>query len=487
MTRIFSTLVIAIFFIAASHSAFAQGVAAPLTMQGLDQWNTGSVRAHGMGGSGIASGSDIGSMFLNPATLGTLTDPQAMIGGIGGITISQQRQEWAPDRLYAGLSLVFENNFDGIIDTGATKLDRPFDTMGPNWKKTTHYIRPLNAAIAMPWTVFGISGALGVGYNAVSLADNYFQNNNAISPNIGQYRPFPYNRLRGGDSLKVQWYQYAHERDGFISGFTPSVAVNLTNRFSIGASAAFLTSSVDDHDFRMDRGLITLKTYTSSSFSLFTINPVAQQIEQNGTSKFKGTIVTLGGLFTDKAYSVGVTVKLPTTITRDYSYTLTRDTAGVITQTAGSLSQSIKIPAIVAIGFGLRPSRNVALSVDYEIRSYNGADLPATTDSSAYSLQGWLSSSVARAGFEWTPNSWLALRAGYREDVQTYATEGASLTTQPVRGSVYTFGTGLTYGAVQLNLAYEYGVVKVEDAWESNVNYNLTETHTVMADIRYTF
>jgi hypothetical protein len=488
MTRTFSFLfIIAMITVAFSSATHAQGVAVPLSLQGIDRWNTGSVRAHGMGGSGIASGSnDMGSMFLNPASLGSLESPSVLVGGIAQSKTYSQNQEWMPSRLYAGLSLLFENAFDGIVDTEAVKLDKPFDAIQPKWKKTTTQIRPLNIAAAMPLTVAGMSGAIGIGYNAISLADNYFQNNNALSPNIGQYRPYPFNRLRYGDSLKVQWFQYSHERDGFLYGITPSLAVNISNSLTLGASAALLTSSVDDHEFRMDRGLITLKT-TSSAYNTFVLSPVRQTIDITGTSKFKGTIITLGAVLTQKAFTLGATVKLPTTITRDYSTTTVRDTAGLHTETPASGSVALTIPAIVTLGFGVRPGRNVSVSIDYEVRSYAGATLPPTTDSSAYSLNGWLSSSVFRAGMEWTLKPWLALRGGYREDVQTYAAEGASLTNQPIRGSIYTLGAGLTFGSVQVNFAYEYGFTKFNDAWESNINYNSTESHTAMADVRYAF
>ena len=487
MTRTHHIVLAASLVLALGAASQAQGVAIPLSLQGIDQWNTGSVRTHGMGGSGVASAGDIGSLFTNPASLTALDGPSIMAGGIARAVTDRQNQEWMPNRLYAGLSLLFENAFDGIIDTGKVKLEKPFDALEPRWKKTTSGIHPLTAAIGMPVTVAGIAGAAAIGYSAVSLSDNYFQNNNALSPNIGQYRPYPYNRLRIGDSMKVQWFQSIRERDGAVYGITPSLAVKLLPQLSVGVSATILTSSVDDHELRVDRGLITLKTNTSSAYNVFTLAPVAQRIHSNGTSTFKGTLVTAGAVLVQKAFTLGATVKMPGTITRDYTSTVVRDTAGRHTETAVTGSEALSIPAIVAIGLGVRPGRNVEVSIDYEIRSYAGTTLPPTTDSSAYSLNGWLSSNVFRAGVEWKPQMWLALRAGYREDVQVYAPEGASLTTQPVRGSIYTLGTGISFGSMQLNLAYEYGYTKYEDAWESNINYNSSESHTVLFDVRYMF
>jgi long-subunit fatty acid transport protein len=135
------------------------------------------------------------------------------------------------------------------------------------------------------------------------------------------------------------------------------------------------------------------------------------------------------------------------------------------------------------LGLGLHPTERIVIGVDYEVRS--NAD--ATYQVGATQQNPWLDSQIFRVGLEYKVADRFMLRGGYREDVQSYAEEGAAIVTDPIRGSVYTVGCGITWSKFEISLAYEYAYTKYVDAWESNVNYNSREAHMLAAELGYHF
>jgi hypothetical protein len=88
-------------------------------------------------------------------------------------------------------------------------------------------------------------------------------------------------------------------------------------------------------------------------------------------------------------------------------------------------------------------------------------------------------------GAECGPTPWLALRVGFREEAEVFGQEGAALIGEAVRSSVYCFGFGFSLAGARLNASYEYSHLKYEDTWQTNVNLNNIQQHTVVADISY--
>ena len=98
-------------------------------------------------------------------------------------------------------------------------------------------------------------------------------------------------------------------------------------------------------------------------------------------------------------------------------------------------------------------------------------------------IKPWLGAKTFRVGTEYAVNDAMRLRAGYREDAQVFAGEGAAITDDPVRGSVYSLGAGLHVWLFNMNLAYEYSTLSYHDAWTSNVNFNTSASHAVTIEI----
>ena len=100
----------------------------------------------------------------------------------------------------------------------------------------------------------------------------------------------------------------------------------------------------------------------------------------------------------------------------------------------------------------------------------------------------WVNNKGAiRLGAEFLATDWLALRGGYRDDVQAFAPDGAAIIGDPAAGAVYSAGVGLTIGNILLDFAYEYARLKYQDIYQSNVNYNAVHRHRYMLEIAYRF
>ncbi len=458
---------------------YAQDVATPLTIQGLDQFSYTSARSRAMGGSGVALGSDVSAMFANPATLLQLSTPEVRVGGYRTSTKYQQMQQWVPNRFYGGLSLMFEDLLDGIKgpqDTsgrffgGDTAIQRPYDDLGPNWSKNTSDIRPSLAALGMPFTIGEIRFAAALGFSEIADLNSYFQNNNMLDPNIGLYRPAPIPIVLVGDSLKANWFQYVRQREGTINGVTPAMSVELKSGWSVGISATILFGSSDDFEQRVERGRLTF------FYDKFRSDLANYRMTKTGTSKYKGVLPTIGGMLEEDAFSLGVSIRLPMTITRDWDRTVLIDTTGRSQSFTETGSDKIAMPAQVTIGGALHPTKRLDVSFDYEIRNF--ADVRYTPQAGS-TTNPWLSNRSVRAGLEYRPDTWLALRGGYRQIASSFSPAGAALVNEPLSGVAYTAGVGMKFDMISVDLAYEFAHVRYEDAWQSNVNYNQTDTHTI--------
>jgi hypothetical protein len=97
-------------------SATAQGTARTLNIEGLDQWFMRGARSTAMGGTAAAAGGDVTAIFVNPATLSSITLPEVRIGGAFTDHQTSQEQDWIPNRFYPNLSLLMEDLLSGIKD-----------------------------------------------------------------------------------------------------------------------------------------------------------------------------------------------------------------------------------------------------------------------------------------------------------------------------------------------------------------------------------
>lgn len=460
-----------------------QGVNPPLAIQGLDRFEVRSARAVSMGGTGVALGNDANALFVNPASLSQLTRLEARVGLEWANTQYVQTQQWTPNRFYPTFSLLMENLIGGITPPNTTdpqaQLQRSYDTMLPNWKEIRDVLRPAVFSAAVPFEIGSVKvvGALGA---AQMFNLNYFyRNNNGLDPNIGNYRPEPLSIVRGSDSLVVQWFASARERKGAIYGITPAVSVSMLENLSVGASLSILTGRSDDAEQRIDRGRLVFNAVYA-----FRNDSVDHSVNVTGTSKYSGLLPQISAFYRAEMFSIGASLRLPGTITRAWDKTTTERRDGAGTALVSSGEDKVKLPSSISLGLALYPGKKTSIGIDYVVHGYQNAEL---TPGGGATVNPWLGGSFLRAGAEYRPLKWLALRMGYRDDLQVFAPEGTGLLNDPARGSVYSGGVGISLGRFGFDVAYEYSLLKYDETWMTNVNYTKVERNAIILETSVKF
>lgn len=478
MNRYLTTVIIVILL---SGSARAQDMADPLTFQGMEHYNPLNVRSRAMGGSGVAALGQVSALFSNPASLADLSGLEISVGGSWRNLGHEQSQRWNPNRFYADLSIMLENRFDNIKDPEIIRdstdfLHKPFDDLKPAWKNDNSSARPSAMAAGIPFSLAGLKFAAGVGFSEWINLDHYYQNNNALGPNIGNYRPSPLPIVAQGDTLLVEWYQFIRQREGAVYGIAPALALTPVEGVSLGLSLAVLTGSSDDIEIRNDRGHLRLL------YNSYLLDSVHSGRSVKGKSEYSGLLPTIGCLVNQEYYSIGVTLRPPSTIERKWSETATSVDGDTTLASYGEGTDKMKMPWFYALGIMLHPSEKVNLSVDYLYQQYAGVTY---SSQEAGEISPWVSSKAFRVGVEYNHKKWLSLRAGAREEIQAFAPAGQGLIGEPAPGAVYSAGFGIRFANVTVNGAYEYGILKYNDLWQSNVNTNRVRSHCASLELGY--
>ncbi|ARA94926.1 hypothetical protein AWN76_018370 [Rhodothermaceae bacterium RA] len=447
-------------------SAVAQDVADPLTFQGLDQAAVPGARARAMGGFLVGDARDATALFADPAALSRLAAPEIRLGGGYTATHREQRQRWIPNRVYAELSLLFAN------DPEAQHPTRAFDTIRPNWEDDRSAVRPLLGAVALPLPgqAAGFTFAAGLGFAQVASLDHYYQNNNALDPNIGQLRPAPIPRVQEGDSLLVDWFQFSREREGALYGITPALAAR-RGPLSFGVAVTILTGSSDDRERRLGRGLLTLRY--NNDFSLDP-SPIGEEIT-TGTSDYSGVRAVLSGRLDMEHFALGVALRPGYTLKRSWTQAGAR---------SGSGTDELRMPTQATFGMALYPFTRWQFVAGYDLRRSGATEyVPEGGTPSA----PWFDGSALHLGTEFQVREGLALRGGYHSEPRGFAPAGAAFIDDPAKASVYAAGLGLSLGRIGVDLTYEYTRLRYEDLWISNENENRWMTHTILFETSYRF
>jgi len=463
---------------------FGQGYGDSLTIQGLDHNTIQSAASRASGGATILLQDEVGLMFSNPASLQSLKGIRVSVGGLQHFVTTDQIQQYSPLKYYSNFSLLMEGltgyipNPDTSGDNPGDTVQRPYDMIGPNWSHSGNKGLPIQALIGVPLTIGGSRFTAGLGVVQYENLNQCYQNNNVLSPSIGSERSLHPVLRPPNDSTptSVQWYQYLRSRDGSIRGYGVSLSGSASDKISFGLSGMILKGSTDDYEQRVGRG--TLVFYTN----YFRLDSVYQHVTRTGTSDYSGQEFTLSGIYRGRYLSLGFSVKPPTTITRTYSTIMQNDTTGLSSTITLTGEDKVQLPWRGTAGMSIAVAPNVTFGLEYEIRSFESA---VYTDPTGKESSPWLSASVLHVGAEYHPLPWLALRAGMRGQAEVFQEEGNPIDGEPVSYSIYSAGFGVSYQSLRLNIAYEYGQMKYQDLWQTNVNINIESRYSIVADVVY--
>ena len=464
----------------------AQGFGIPLTMQGVDRITNHSASSRAVGGTTIGLSADVSAMFVNPASLAGLPGVQISLGGRASFFDLGQVQQYGPAKYYPNFSLVMEGLTDLVPDpefdtltthTARDSVQRPFDTIGPNWSRKSNANVPHQLMVAAAFSLGGLQWTAGAGVVEYADLDRYFQNNNVLSPAVNVQRPVPVPLVKNDSlSLPVQWYQYSQSREGSIRGYGGAIAVSLLPQVSLGLSGLLLKGSSDDTEAIHGRGKLVFYG------SYFRLDPVAYRTVTTTVSEYSGAEFCLSGAFTGKFLTAGISVKPPSRITRTVERSVQADTGTTTTRWSEQGEDRIDLPWRGMAGLSVAIRENLRIVLEYELRPFDSA---VYTAASGTESSPWLSAGLLRFGVEYRPWEWLALRAGMADQAEVYQPEGNPLSGDPVEYAVYSAGAGLTFGGLRVDLAYMFANASYTDMFQNNVNLNTDRRQTAALTVSY--
>ncbi|MGD1045977.1 MAG: hypothetical protein ABR936_11750 [Bacteroidota bacterium] len=506
MKNIIKILLLMCLYVSISfQAAFAQAYNTSLTMQGLNRTTDASAASRGLGGITLTIKNDIGVMFNNPAVLQSIDGIRISVGGYRQYRTSNQTQMWFPSASYPNFSLLMagltdtltlptipQSVYDSLVikfpsytPSAIDTIQRQFDDVKPNWENKKNENFPMQLSIAVPLSIGERNFTVGVGYVEYANMNSYYQNNNLLFPDPGVLYPQPFIRPStdaDGSALPVMWYRIITERTGSIYGYGGALSASLASKLSIGISALLIKGSTTDYSTRIGRGLLL---FHRSYFALRQ-DTWKTSTTLSGTSDYSGQEFTFSGLYEGGNVTLGVAIKPPTTIKRNFSGSLqvvSVDSTGtlVTVNTPTKSSDEIKLPWRGSIGLGIAFRSNASVKVEYEYLPYANAQYSSLSVPS----NPWLDSYKFKAGFEYLPMEWLTVRCGYTKQTDVFASQNSYMPQDPVSSEAYSGGIGIKFLDAQLDLAYEYANVSYEDMWTTNVNLNQILRQTLVATISY--
>ena len=472
-------------------NVYAQGYGSPLTIQGLSRLSVHSAAAS-MGGISTGRTGEASSMFTNPTSLRGLEGIQVSVGGFSIDERQQQDQQWFPMRRFPTFSLMMEGLLDSIPAPDYTEspdegfgpedsIPRPFDSIRPNWARSSHRRLPTELLVAAPFELGGFKVAAGLGMVQYASLDHAYQNNNVLSPSIGIQRPTGVPLPLNGEEIPVLWSQALQSREGAIYGYGGAVSVSVTENLAVGMSGSYLRGKTDDFETTTVRGRIRFGN--NSGVYYYKLDSIYSVLQSVGTSTFTGYDFGLGAAYAGRTVTLSLSIRPPTSIERSARSTRTHDTTGGVRTSNLSIRDRITFPWRGTAGISLAVREDFRLAFEYDYRPLMSAEYE---DPSGTVTNPWLSANSFRVGGEYSPVSWAVLRAGYRSESEVFESEGNPLIGDPVRYSVFTAGIGLRVFGARLNLGYEFSSVTYEDLWQTNANLNSTTHERIIADVTYT-
>jgi hypothetical protein len=411
---------------------------------------------------------------------------EVSVGALSRIRNSDQVQQYGPAKYYPNFSLLMEG-LTGLVPEARTdsisspttrdSVQRPYDSIGPNWDRNATRTVPLQGMIAAPFTVGRVKLAAGFGVVEYARLDYYYQNNNLLDPAINVQRPVPVPLVKN-DSLPlgVSWSQASHDREGSVRGIGGALSVGITDEVSFGVSGMVLRGTATDREEETGRGHFTFYT------NYFRLDSVSWKNVRSGTSEFSGQEIVFSASYHGRVLSAGVAVKPPTSLTRNFSSTTWCDTGGVVTQTTEGGEDRLELPWRGSLGGSITVRPDLIIALEIEWRPYASVVRQSASGSED---NPWLSASVLRGGILYMPLEWLTLRAGAREYAEVFGPEGNPIPGDPVRSSALSAGIGVRMGGIRFDMAYEYAKVKYNDLYQNNVNLNSEARHDIMFSVTY--
>lgn len=472
---------------------FGQNRGNPLAFQGMDTQLSHSVRASGMGEAFTAVGGDINALYYNPAGLASLNGLQIQISAKNQSRSWWENQIYRPNRLFFTLPFYLEglyipdpaNNgrwdyevfFEGLLDTAYivslpdTGLEN-FSKDAADWVKEVNSTGIHTAAVAVPFQLFGKKFTFAGSVSPNVLIYDYDRNKTYLDPHISYIEYNMPEKLSGTDTLRMNWYDFERYREGALLTLNTGLGVELFPWLSLGLGFEYTSGESDDSQVMDKIGYFDLFHENQFMYSYDTL-----RTEYTGMSEFLSFKSFAGFLLNLERLSVGLNVRLPYTLKRDFAYDLSiTDTIGTqLSSVKGS--DDVKIPAGFDLGFSLKPTDRILVTLDYSLVPYHNASWNYDPVMNPNPRE-WVKQSSIRFGAEVNALSWMTFRGGYNVTSQVFVPDGAAVVHKGPERIIWSLGTTFSAGKLGwIDVACELNTLKYYDQYFSNTNY-VTDTST---------
>lgn len=472
-------------------SIWAQGNGMDLAFQGIANAGQIGVKSIAMGGAYTAHSGDLNSLFWNPAGLATIQNLQWSLSGDAASRLWREHQRWNPNQRNLMLPFIL----DGIYtprpeDNGVRDDEIPWDSTlssfvlpepgldvyseeAADWEKEADYIHQFNRlAAAIPLKVFSRHVVLAGSFNRYYDVNDFDRNDTHLDPHIGDRVGYPV-LLSPPDTLRMNWARFVRERTGGIYSLTGAIAYQHNEKIQVGAGVNFITGTTDDFQSIDKVGYFDLFHGMYS----FTYDTLLQAIE--GSSKFTGTQVNLGGLVSfGPQFSLGINIRMPYALTREWDYEISIQSPDTSFGYDSTGTDRLEYPVGYSLGLIVRPTSQLLVSLDIEQNPYSNAKFDLAGVGTTQNK--WADQRVLRFGIEYRLFDFLSILGGYRDIPQVFIPQGAANREAGPSVQSYSFGLSLNFFFNRIDIAYELRRLKYWDAFETNVNYVFESSNRIL-------
>lgn len=454
--------------------------------QGLNELNINSAGIAAMGGASLALSGDVNYLNYNPAGLASISDIKISYTANNYETKLWENQDYRPNRQFTNLSFILdglyipnpENNgkydYDAFFDDSTYIVSDPelgldpFSEDASNWKKSKSDFVFNNFNIAVPLTLFETPIVLSAGYSKKNNIFDYDRNTTYLDPHIGYngYGDIEERVTSAEDTVTVNWFDYKRMKTGEIMKITAGVSASVLDFLDFGFSVNILNGESDDYYALNKIGYFDLLESANSFKFSYDYNYMSKE----GKSDYSATNFTFGAVINLNRIKLGLTLKTPYTLTRDWEYTQIENHFDSVSTQNFSGTDEVEYPFGYAVGLSFNPIDDLTLAVDFEKNNYSNAKFKITSvDSSDYK---WSDQIIIRVGSQYKLTDYIHLMLGYRSDTQDFIPDGAAIKDYGPINKSYSAGISLLFEPIQLDIAYEYSRLRYYDSYFSNTNYN---------------
>lgn len=470
------------------------------SFQGLDEIVDGGAQSVAMGGAWTAMSGQLDNLFHNSAGLVFLKKWTVSISGNYYKKDWWENQAYRPDRYFVTLPFYLEGMYvpdpknNGVLDRDLA-LDSSYVVHPPkdsgkqvDSKEAADWTRqksaPVfnNVALAVPMRLFGRDVVLAAAYQQKLNFLDFDRNDTYLVPMLGTslYQGFV-QRMNGNDTLNLKWYRYQRERSGSLHSVRGAVSVKITKRLSLGLSLDYTFGTSTDLLQLDKKGYFGLIDENKFFFTFDTLNH-----SERGTSDFSTLNSAIGLQYHFESMTVGLNVQLPRTITRNWRYTITDQTANALKSSKTSGEDRLEIPASYRFGLAFKPVKAFTFSLSYGFAPYSHSNV--TLGQADSTFHKWPDQHTLMGGLRYRATDFLTLMAGYRWQSALFVPDGVGYRDRGPDKTSITFGSQVSFGALgSVILAFETKSLKYHDTYFSNTNYATEKFQNVVIQYVYQF